>query len=552
MATQLLLADDSPTIAKILQMALQNEPYQIRAVLTAEEALRELQANPPFFFLCDLSLPERNGYEFARLIRADAKLRGVRIVLLASAFEPVEEGEFASCGADGLVKKPFDPAELRAKLRNLTEAPPKFPAGSHVSGAVGGVMVADPHDSTRTNLTIGGVATSTAMTDTRSGLLGPGGEEVPSDPLASLLQANESAEPTAAPSGADADAILAGLLGNAPEPAPGERREATVAIDLNAEGLGPTGDLHDLSGAFLEEQTPSGGTEFDLGTHTVASPTSEKPPSAAPKVPTSSAPPFSKPPTAKPPSPADEPLSANAQALAAFFEAEITSSASKADLPPPPPKAPAPSAADFEAPPASRTDDAFDASLESIDWGQGPTDEKLQQWSSPASASAAKAAAPVSDDSAVHRSGRTSPGIQPLPKNDVPPASPPRGGGGAAMMFDTGGSTFRFSDDYIARITKSFSGAEHDAVPETAPKSMFPHHSSDDRPAAPAPTAPSAATGGGAWSEGEVQKIEQIVREEVQMVVREVAEKIAWEIIPELAENLIKKELEKVLKEMGQ
>ena len=65
MATSLLLADDSPTIAKILQMALQNEPYEIRAVLNAEDALKELRSRPPFFFLVDLNLPTTNGYEFA-------------------------------------------------------------------------------------------------------------------------------------------------------------------------------------------------------------------------------------------------------------------------------------------------------------------------------------------------------------------------------------------------------------------------------------------------------------------------------------------------------
>ena len=123
MAHSLLLADDSPTIAKILQMALSQESYEIRAVLTAEDALKELKAQPPSLFLVDLSLPGKNGYEFARLVRQDSKLREVRVVLLASAFEPVDEAQFTECGADGMVKKPFNPAELRAKLRQILEAP---------------------------------------------------------------------------------------------------------------------------------------------------------------------------------------------------------------------------------------------------------------------------------------------------------------------------------------------------------------------------------------------------------------------------------------------
>ena len=72
MATSLLLVDDSPTIAKILQMALQNEPYEIRAVQTAEDAIKELRAQPPFFFLVDLTLPGTNGYEDRKSTRLNS------------------------------------------------------------------------------------------------------------------------------------------------------------------------------------------------------------------------------------------------------------------------------------------------------------------------------------------------------------------------------------------------------------------------------------------------------------------------------------------------
>jgi hypothetical protein len=122
------------------------------------------------------------------------------------------------------------------------------------------------------------------------------------------------------------------------------------------------------------------------------------------------------------------------------------------------------------------------------------------------------------------------------------------------MMFDTGGSNFRFAEDYVNRITRSFTGAVNEHIPdhkpaaeEAAPRTLFPQRSDDSPLKAPAGT---PGAGGGAWSEHDVQKIEQIVREEVQMVIREVAEKVAWEVIPELAENLIRKELDKVLREM--
>src|SRR5690606_17434619 len=140
MATSLLLADDSPTIAKILGLALQSEDYEIRSALTAEDALKELQASPPFFFLVDLTLPGKNGYEFSRLIRADRKLKDVRILLLASAFDPADDNEVKACGADGVITKPFDPGELRRRLREVRDAPPKFASGD-VTGSLSGATV---------------------------------------------------------------------------------------------------------------------------------------------------------------------------------------------------------------------------------------------------------------------------------------------------------------------------------------------------------------------------------------------------------------------------
>lgn len=515
MATTLLLADDSPTIAKILKMALANEPYEIRSVLTAEEALTELKKAPPFFFLCDLTLPEKNGYDFARLIKRDSKLRGIRVVLLASAFEPVDEVEYQACGADGLIKKPFDPAELRQSLRKIVDAPAGFPAGSHVTGSLSGFMVSGGDDGTSTDM-----------------LSQPPDAPPPSneDTLSNLL----SGTPESPAQEGDADSILAGLLGgDSPESSP-ERTNLTVGLDLTGQtNTVSTEDVLDISSAFDSASGNTAMIDFAATASDPGPPPKENPHAA--------------------PAPAEAPLSANAQALAAFFEAEIQS---QPEAPPPAPKAKAPAETDFpqEPPPA----DSFDASLSSIEWDAGPADASLSGWSSnqPTKAETPPAFPP--------RTSKTTTGFSPMPSG-APPLSAPKPGsgsgaerGGGPAMFDTGGSSFRFSDDYINRITKAFAGNPDETMPEShhvehaEPTPFFPQRS-DDRPAeAPPRTAPASSPGGGAWSENDVQKIEQIVREEVQMVVREVAEKIAWEVIPELAENLIRKELDRVLKEMGQ
>lgn len=520
MATSLLLADDSATIAKILSMALQSEPYEIRSVLTADDAIKELKANPPAYFLVDLTLPGKNGYEFAQMIRADANLAQTRVVLLSSAFDPVDEEKFQACGADGVIVKPFDPAELRSKLRQLGEMPPKFPPGSNVQGALSGQSFSAPAETAPD----APPPAPQAATETPDLLVETSGEEGDANAiLSSLLGGTSDADtpppaPQAAPNGPADPTNPSIQLDLSEGPPPFQAQEAV--LDFGAA-------LESATAVIATPPQPSPlplpeSNEDVLGTLLG---TKEEPP---PKLPPPDAPLspkaeelsefFEKELTRNVERPADAPLSKNAEALAAFFSAEIEQKQAIA---------PAETA---------KEEDAFDASLGSIEWAT-PPEESLNAWSSnvPPAPPSQTAPKPVSPARAQAKA-----------KGANAPSGASLGG---TPMFDTGGSNFRFAEDYIHRITRSFTGALDESVPARHPtpsaeQTVFPKASNDSAPQA----APSA--GGGAWNAEELQKVEQLVREEVQMVVREVVEKVAWEVIPELAENLIKKELEKILKQM--
>lgn len=589
--TSLLLADDSPTIAKILGMALQAEPIEIRAVQTAEAAMTELQLRPPYFFLVDLMLPEINGYEFARLIRSDPKLKDVRIVLLSSAFDPIDEAEFQACGADAVIAKPFDPSELREQLHKLQGIAPKPVDPDALDENIeGDAPSEDP--SLLLNLeadapTVGGDADSIL-----SSLLSP--DAPPSAPPASL---------TPQPGVLDLSALDLGEAHFTPTPTP-EPQDPTVILDLSGGEVPfkPEENVLDLSGSW---QTPPGGTALLEAANLVPPP--EAPTTPPPSFDASAA----LPPSAPPGAPGG--LSPNAEALAAFFAAEIDANV--------PPAAPA---AAPEAPPAAPEqpeEDSFDASLSSIDWG-GPAEVSLNSWSAPppkkTRPDAPPAAIPTDDEPPAAPPARAAqPAPTPAPErplgpppsaapavpaspaapaaptappasrpaaaapaspapqspptarpatmapNQGPPSAPPAGApkngfAGAtsdrgSFLFDTGGSNFRFADDYVQRITRAFTGAVDEMVlgkdpaPTPSPSaSVFPKESHDSAPA----TASAPHAGGGAWSPEDIERIERLVRDEVQLVVREMVEKVAWEVIPELAENLIRKQLDQVLKQM--
>lgn len=537
-------------------MALQSEAYDIKSVLTADDALKELKANPPFFFLVDLTLPSKDGYEFAKLIRSDSKLNKIKVMLLSSAFDPIDPQKLAASGADGYIVKPFDPSDLRKKLREIADAPPAFPMGSHVKGSVSGFQVNVPND-------------------------------VP--PPAPNLKTEEPSE-TEIEMGGDADSILARLMSSeegdmpAVEPPITSPSLSTIGIDSADTPPPPPPPSQegvlDLSEALGSDRTAmidfqAGETDF---------PVQEKEKTLSKAISTLEAsknlpPAFSKvasTPASEIPPPKEEPLSANAQALSAFFEAELDSKPAS-----PPQKAP-------ETPPAAPTapsdDSFFDASMESIEWAS-PAKESLDSWSSntpnfsqaeenlppanipPASKPVSKPAissmsAPSSISEVEPASLFDSPPPFTAPVEEAPPAfkkevaAGPKSPSGASAagnpLFDVGGSNFTFADDYIQRITKAFSGAINEAAVPNSHEGLF-HSESNDAPhaqPAPKPVASSTNLTSGAWSPEDAKKIEQMVREEVQMVVREVVEKVAWEIIPELAENIIKKELDKVLKQM--
>ncbi len=127
MAISLLLADDSPTIAKILTMALSSEDYAIRTVETADQAIQEITRDPPAFFLVDAALPGQDGFALSRLIKSSPDwMNKILVVLLANAFDPVDEASATAAGIDAIVVKPFDPAELRSRLRALVGKSPNL------------------------------------------------------------------------------------------------------------------------------------------------------------------------------------------------------------------------------------------------------------------------------------------------------------------------------------------------------------------------------------------------------------------------------------------
>src|SRR5438094_400983 len=119
MPRKLLLADDSVTIQRVIELTFADEDIRVVAVGDGDQAVERLETAPPDIVLADVGMPGRNGYEVARYIKQSPKLSHIPVVLLTGAFEPVDQAKAAEAGCDGVLAKPFEPQLVIGRVREL-------------------------------------------------------------------------------------------------------------------------------------------------------------------------------------------------------------------------------------------------------------------------------------------------------------------------------------------------------------------------------------------------------------------------------------------------
>jgi CheY-like chemotaxis protein len=124
---KLLLADDSVTIQRVIELTFADEDVQVIAVGNGADAIDRVQRDRPDIVLADVGMPERNGYEVAQFIKGTPALAHIPVVLLTGAFEPVDENRARTVGCDGVLVKPFEPQLVISRVKDLLAG--KQPAG---------------------------------------------------------------------------------------------------------------------------------------------------------------------------------------------------------------------------------------------------------------------------------------------------------------------------------------------------------------------------------------------------------------------------------------
>jgi two-component system alkaline phosphatase synthesis response regulator PhoP len=117
MAEQVLVVDDDGEIVRLLRGYLEQAGYQVLSAHDGETALHLLRRERPDLVLLDLMLPDRDGWDLTRVVRADAALSATPIIMLTARVEDYDKIVGLELGADDYVTKPFNPREVVARVR---------------------------------------------------------------------------------------------------------------------------------------------------------------------------------------------------------------------------------------------------------------------------------------------------------------------------------------------------------------------------------------------------------------------------------------------------
>src|SRR5258706_11691422 len=123
MAYTLLLADDSVTIQRVIELTFADEDVQVVPVSDGDQAIALLEASPPDIVLADIGMPGKNGYEVAQYMKRSPRLAPIPVVLLTGAFEPVDQARLEEAGCDGVLAKPFEPQLVMSRVKDLLARP---------------------------------------------------------------------------------------------------------------------------------------------------------------------------------------------------------------------------------------------------------------------------------------------------------------------------------------------------------------------------------------------------------------------------------------------
>ena len=119
--TKILVVDDEDKTAQVMRDWYKGRPVEILEAKDGNEGVRDAISEKPDIILMDLMMPNTNGFEASRRLKADPATAGIPVILLSARREPQTKREGFDAGIDQYVEKPFDLDEMDARIRSMIE-----------------------------------------------------------------------------------------------------------------------------------------------------------------------------------------------------------------------------------------------------------------------------------------------------------------------------------------------------------------------------------------------------------------------------------------------
>ena len=111
--------DDSASVRQMVTFTLMNAGYEVIEAIDGQDALTKLNGKRVHMVLTDLNMPNLNGIELIRALRADPTYKFTPMVLLTTESQTEKKQEGKAAGATGWIVKPFKPEKLLAVIKKL-------------------------------------------------------------------------------------------------------------------------------------------------------------------------------------------------------------------------------------------------------------------------------------------------------------------------------------------------------------------------------------------------------------------------------------------------
>jgi two-component system cell cycle response regulator len=107
LGNDILVVEDSPTQAQLLQLTLEEYGYQVRLAQNGEVGLDLLRQERPLLVISDVVMPGIDGFELCRQIKSQGDTKSIPVILLTSLSDPTDIIKGLECGADNFIVKPY-------------------------------------------------------------------------------------------------------------------------------------------------------------------------------------------------------------------------------------------------------------------------------------------------------------------------------------------------------------------------------------------------------------------------------------------------------------